>query len=849
MERSIGELKAELETVKTDYDLLKETFRVETLNKQNEKIILEKLISSSEELIRFPYDTPDFAKISQIILDISGARYASFNLFDEKGLGFKTVAIAGVREDVVKAMSIIGFDVIGKEWQHDHFRSEITKSQSITKFKHLHELTRNLISKKAIDLLTSVFNIGETYIIKIAKEEMVLGDFTIFFKKGGTLLNSHLVELYAHQVGMFLDRIKITRELNHREALFRLLAENSTDMISRHDSNGIYLYASPSSKSLMGYEPEELIGHSALEFVHPDDVQIIIDVLKRLAEQLAVITIEFRVRRKNGQYIWFETIGRNFFVEGKNNAVEVHVSSRDVTKRKLAEEDLFKNRANLAAIIENTTASIWLVSRDYKLLYLNTVFAEAFKLSYGIELMPGMNIIDCIPQPIRLEWKAYYDRAFSNERFVFEQRFEYANQEFYYEISMNPIIVEGKVIGASVFSNDISDRKQVEKELIKAKEKAEESDRLKSAFLANMSHEIRTPMNGILGFADLLKTPDLSGEHQREYIGIIEKSGLRMLNTINDIIDISKIGSGQMKVLISDTNINDKIEYIYNFFKPEIEQKGIKISFRNSLTSEESIIKTDPEKIYAILTNLVKNSIKFSDTGTIELGYDLKGAGTSAELLFYVKDNGIGISKEKQDSIFERFVQGDLTSHRAHQGAGLGLSITKAYVNMLGGNIWVESDPGIGSVFYFTIPYTHIDESKEHSQKTFINEAEHKEIRKLNILIAEDDVSSELFLRNIIKPFSGNVICAKNGIEAVEICKEKNDLDLILMDIQMPGITGYEAIRQIRNFNKNVIIISQTAYALSGDIEKSLEAGANDYISKPVKTADMHILIQKYFTV
>jgi signal transduction histidine kinase len=255
---------------------------------------------------------------------------------------------------------------------------------------------------------------------------------------------------------------------------------------------------------------------------------------------------------------------------------------------------------------------------------------------------------------------------------------------------------------------EIADWKQTAQELLLAKEKAEKNDLLKSAFLANMSHEIRTPMNGILGFADMLQEQELTGEEQQEYISIIKKSGERLLNIINDLIDISKVESGQMEIYISETNVNEQIEYICTFFKPEVERKGMQIFFQHSLPEKEVVIKTDREKVYAILTNLVKNAIKYSDKGIIELGYNIKPAnstGSPTELVFFVKDTGIGISKEKLETIFNRFVQADLTNKRTVQGAGLGLAIAKAYVKMLGGKIGVESEPGKGSTFYFTLPY------------------------------------------------------------------------------------------------------------------------------------------------
>ncbi len=252
-------------------------------------------------------------------------------------------------------------------------------------------------------------------------------------------------------------------------------------------------------------------------------------------------------------------------------------------------------------------------------------------------------------------------------------------------------------------SNQISialERTKVFEDLLHAKNKAEESDRLKSAFLANMSHEIRTPMNGILGFAELLKEPHLSDEQQEKYIGIIEKSGERMLNIINDIVDISRIESGLMDVSLVESNINEQLEYIYSFFKPQVEAKGMQLVLSSVLPAEQAKVITDREKLFAVLTNLVKNAIKYSKEGFIEYGCRKKGSF----LEFFVKDTGIGIPKDRQHAIFSRFVQADIEDIEARQGAGLGLAIAKAYVEMLGGSIWVESEEGKGSSFCFTIP-------------------------------------------------------------------------------------------------------------------------------------------------
>ena len=390
------------------------------------------------------------------------------------------------------------------------------------------------------------------------------------------------------------------------------------------------------------------------------------------------------------------------------------------------------------------------------------------------------------------------------------------------------------------FQNNEKEKRELE--LVNAKEKAEESDWLKTAFLANMSHEIRTPMNGILGFSELLKTPNLSGEEQQDYIRIIEKSGHRMLNTINDIISISKIESGLMEVNMKEANINEQIDFVYSFFKPEVEGKGMNLIIKKPLIGKEAFIQSDSEKIYGILTNLVKNAIKFTKEGTIELGYVLKTGRQSAELEFYVKDTGIGIPKDRQLAIFDRFVQADISGKMAYQGAGLGLSISKAYVELLGGKIWVESEEGKGTILYFTLPYRTVHE-EEIVPEIKINH----EVSGLKILIAEDDEMSAMFLSIIVKGYSEKVFRARTGNEAIDICRDNPDIGLILMDIKMPELNGDEVTREIRKFNKDVIIIAQTGLVLSTDKEGLIKSGCNDYISKPINKDELLTLIQKYF--
>jgi PAS domain S-box-containing protein len=542
----------------------------------------------------------------------------------------------------------------------------------------------------------------------------------------------------------------------------------------------------------------------------------------------------------------------------------------NITERKLAEQELIKakeqaegNEEKFRSLAENSNDYIMRYDPAHRHTYMNKA---GISVSGGnAELIIGKthreagiyNEAQCAI------WEQQINKVFTTKEPHFEQfTFEGATGLIYLDWRLFPEMNDkNEVVSVLGVSRDITYLKRAEIELIEknaeldhARQRAEESDRLKSAFLANMSHEIRTPMNGILGFAELLKEPDLSGDEQQKYIRIIEKSGMRMLNIINDIVDISKIESGLMKINLVETNINEQVEYLYTFFKPEVQANGVKLSFKTTLSAKEATIITDREKVYAILTNLVKNAIKYTKEGSIHFGYSLKesaqlsgNAASPMHIEFYVKDTGIGIPPDRQDAIFERFVQADIEDKMAMQGAGLGLTITKNYVGMLGGKIWVESQEGIGSVFYFTLPYNTPQVENKINKNTVVDGKTEIQATALKILIAEDDEVSEMLLQSTVKMFGKGIINARTGTEAVELCRQNPDIDLILMDIRMPEMGGYEATRQIRGFNKNVVIIAQTAYGLSGDREKAIEAGCDDYISKPINRTELLALIQKYF--
>ena len=642
--------------------------------------------------------------------------------------------------------------------------------------------------------------------------------------------------------------LKLLKTLKDQEII---LTHDPAFIIFKDTKNNI-IKVTETVANMTGMPREQIEGRPSAE-IYPDmaDKYYADDLLVMQSRKPRMGIIE-PLPSVDGSVKWLQTDKIPYFDEN-NEVAGIIVFSSDITRIKESEQEM--ERAKLQAeeseyrlklAVASGKLGIW----DWNVQENTMIWNDRMFELYGISKSNSPNNIDVWIKGLHPEDKqaalAECEMALMGKK-PFNTTFRVLRPDgSVLYLKADGVVIpdkEGNPQRMIGINKDITKRKQAEIQLLEAKEKAVESDRLKSAFLANMSHEIRTPMNGILGFADLLKTPDLSGQQQNEYIDIIKKSGKRMLNIINDIVDISKIESGQMRVVIKDTNINTQLEDIHTFFKPEIEEKKINFVLKCGLPKELSVIKTDREKLYAIVTNLVKNALKYTYEGTIELGYSKK----DDMLEFYVKDSGIGIAKDRHAAIFERFIQADIENVNAFQGAGLGLSITRSYVEMLGGEIRVESEERQGATFFFTLPCEQNARNGGHTVAPKGNVGPFNTMKKLKVLIAEDDEISGLLLKILLGNICKEILVAKNGKMAVEICKNNPDIDLVLMDIQMPIMNGYDATRFIRTFNPNVVIIAQTAFGLSGDREKALEAGCTDYISKPFINEDFLMLIQKYF--
>ncbi|NPD83894.1 PAS domain S-box protein [Lentimicrobium sp. L6] len=518
------------------------------------------------------------------------------------------------------------------------------------------------------------------------------------------------------------EKHELQKTLEVSEEIYRTVFENTGTATCIINNEGVITLANTKFSVLSGLPLIEIINKKKWsDFVHSEDSEMMQNQhhLRRNAKNKAQSQYEFRFvdHHKNIKNILVvvdmipdstNSVTSLLDITNLKQAEELLKENEEklITQNlelKLAKQEADNNQSNLELFIKKSPIPMVITDFNEKVEYVNDKFIQIF--GYTIKDLPSAQKWWELAYP-NLEYRLYVQESMNlaiqkaidtksdiemQKWHIYTKNRKKKTCEFY----MVPI--ENRFL---IVIKDITKEIQNQKELIKAKEKAEESDRLKSSFLANMSHEIRTPMNGILGFTELLKEPDLTGDEQKMYIDIIKRSGDRMLDTVNDLIDISKIETGQMLTVKSEVNINDEMDVLYSFFKPEVENKGLKLEWLYQVPEDVNIIQTDKHKLHSILTNLIKNAIKYSDVGEIEIGCYKE----QQFLEFYVKDEGIGIPKNRIEAIFQRFEQVDVLDARAFEGSGLGLAICKAYAEMLGGSIWVDSTLGVGSVFYFNIP-------------------------------------------------------------------------------------------------------------------------------------------------
>lgn len=634
------------------------------------------------------------------------------------------------------------------------------------------------------------------------------------------------------------------QRLEESEELFRLLSENSKDLISLHEPNGRYIYVSKACKELLGYEPEELIGHMPDEILHPDDMDLVAQKgnVSYLLDHKD-ISLQHRLIRKDGSVQWVETNIKPI-MNAAGEVVKIQSAVRDIAERRKAEDALKESEKKYRDLINYSRAYFCTHDMQGKLQEVNPYMLDM--LGYTSEEMVGHNLKSFLPEHHRANFNSYL-KEFRSKNLV-EGIFTVLNKEkeerflFYKNYKVEEPSTEPYII---CIAQDITDRMHAEQQLKQAKEAAEESARVKENFLANMSHEIRTPMNGIMGMASLLNKSPLNPV-QKNYIKIIQQSADNLLVVINDILDIAKIESGKLELEEIPFNISDTVKSAYQTLVYKAEEKELAY-LAKPLQVQHQILIGDPYRLNQVLLNLLNNAIKFTDSGSVTLSSQvLDENDDSLTIEFAVSDTGIGIPEDKMEYIFEGFSQAYSSTTRKYGGTGLGLSICRNLVAMQGGKIWVESKKGKGSVFKFVLTYP-----KYKNEGFVIPEKEIVDFNTLKgtkVLLAEDNEVNVFLARSIMESWQFEVDVAQNGREAVEMATQKT-YDVVLMDIQMPEMSGLDATHAIRSLadkqRSSVPIVALTANALKGDAEKYLSIGMNAYISKPFEEEELYTKIAR----
>ncbi len=601
-------------------------------------------------------------------------------------------------------------------------------------------------------------------------------------------------------------------------------------------------YVSENVKKLTGYSAQEFTDSKITyeQIIYPDDLKKIErNITKKESNQIRNHKY-YRIIAKNGDIKWVEDI--TTVRKDSNGNIEAYEGIvTDITNRKKNEELITK----LSSAVKQSPSVIVITALNGSVEYVNPKFTELTGYTYEETIGKNPRILKSGEMSDEI-YKKLWETISSGKEWRGEFHNRKKNGELFWESAyISPIISdEGEIINYLKVAENITERKQIETNLKAALKKATEADRLKSAFLATMSHELRTPLNAIIGFSELINR-DLAIDDIIKFSKIINSSGEHLLSIVNDLFDISLIESGEVKIIEKEVVLQSVLDNVYEIIKAKQQRDGkgnIEVNMKISSKNSNLTIVTDESKLSQILINLLKNALKFTQDGHISFGYNIETKQGKPMLLFFVEDTGIGIPKNSHKGIFEIFRQVDESLSRKFGGTGIGLSISKKLVELLKGEIWVKSDLGVGSTFYFTIPLNRFIKNISPANNLAENS---KLVKEKTILIAEDSELSFEYLATVFNNSKYNIIRAENGAEAVALCKENTNIDLVLMDITMPEMDGYEATKIIKQFRPRLPIIAQTAHAVAGDREKALDAGCDDYISKPINRKILIKIIER----
>jgi PAS domain S-box-containing protein len=630
------------------------------------------------------------------------------------------------------------------------------------------------------------------------------------------------------------QRVEIEAALKRTEQQFSIFMDNLPLGVFIKDENLKSIYSNKYMKSIFQKEnlnktPEEIFPKEYAKRIIEEDKHVL---------NGEVLVVEDHLPDKLGVKRIFQT--HKFRYRSIDNSWQIGGVSLDITQKKKTEHEL----KILSNAIQHSPVCVVITNLEGEIQIVNPSFSEI--TGYSPEDVIGKEISILNNNNSEVHYKNIMNDVLSGKDWQGEFQNIKKNGERYWELaSISPVKNnKGQISHFVVISEDITSRKKNEKELIDAKEKAEESNQLKTAFLANLSHEIRTPMNAIIGFSNLLLEEDMSHEEKIKLNSLINDNSQNLLKLIDDVIDISKIQSGDISINKSKCYLNKLLLDLYVSLSIKLEndnKKDINISLHKGSRLKDYNIVTDPIRLKQILYNLIENAIKFTTKGFVEFGYTI--IEKDKKIQFHVIDSGIGISNDKFDMIYDLFRQADESFTREYGGTGIGLTIAKKLVDHLGGEIWVQSTPNQGTNIYFTLPMEEIESKFEiETQLSTTFNWQNKVV-----LVAEDIDINYRLIEEILAPTNAKIIWAKDGQEAVDICLKNDNIDLVLMDIKMPRMDGFEATEEIKKHKENVKIIGQTAYAHHNDKQKCLNAGFDNYISKPIKVEDLLEIINSIF--
>jgi PAS domain S-box-containing protein len=644
---------------------------------------------------------------------------------------------------------------------------------------------------------------------------------------------------FAGYVGTIHDETE-KRLSEEKLKKYQLLSQHARDIILFVSPNGEIVEVNDAAVMAYGYTQEELLSLSVFNLRNNDDI-----VSQHLEIAIRGITFESIHYRKDGTYFPVEVSSQSTNIEGKTMLLSI---IRDITERKEAEQEVIESQQRYYSLFMNMNNAIAYHKLifdgydnliDFEYIQVNKAYEQYF--GHSKEELLGRRFTDIYPAlKYNLDSNHFFNVGLTGKSEYREEFFSAANSRWYSVATYSP----EKYCFATIFT-DIHDRKNAELEIIKAKEEAETANRAKSEFLANMSHEIRTPLNGMLGMIDLTMMTELNRD-QRENLSTAKTCADSLLNIINDILDFSKLEAGKLSIQHIDFDIKQLIDETLKLHAIKASDKGLELDYQLSSIIPQ-YLKGDPNRLNQILNNLISNAIKFTDYGEVHVAVKKKSAEEGfIELVFIVTDTGVGIGEDEKTKLFKSFSQLDSTITKKHGGTGLGLVISKQLVEMMGGRIWIESEKGRGSKFYFTVKFEIGEGDQLISKRSYAKSS--KSIAPLRILLAEDDeINQKVFMR-ILKEQGHIVEIANNGQEAVDMYLV-SIYDVILMDIQMPVLDGIDTTKMIRDIEKDIDyhtpIIAMTAFALQGDRERFISMGMDDYIPKPVKLEELFSKLEK----